>query len=128
MHKARVDCFCFFFAGTSGLVQWGGKGQMAVQLGGSPAGAGTGGSPAGAGAEGPKRGRRLPSRSKATPSIIFEFIGMVTSFLVCNGSIAGNAPPQGRSLNLVTPLEKQFNQYYGNMAECKLILKRAIMW
>ena len=96
--------------------------------GGSPAGAGTGGSPAGAGAEGPKRGRRLPSRSKATPSIIFEFIGMVTSFLVCNGSIAGNAPPQGRSLNLVTPLEKQFNQYYGNMAECKLILKRAIMW
>ena len=68
MHKARVDCFCFFFAGTSGLAPRGGKGALQQGQGrGSTAGAG-------AGAGGPKRGGRLPSRSKATHSIIFDIL------------------------------------------------------
>ena len=96
MHKARVDCFCFFFSGTSGLAPaGGGEGAGGSRAGTNGCSAGTGGSRAGAGAGGPERGGRLPPRSKATPSIIFGFIGEVTSFLVCNSSIARNAPPQG---------------------------------
>jgi len=105
MHKARVDCFCFFFSGTSGLAPAGGgegaggsragTNGCSAGTGGSPEGEGTGGSPEGQGQGQGQWGGRLPPRSKATPFIIFKFIGRITSFLVCNSSIAGNAPPQG---------------------------------
>ena len=96
MHKARVDCFCFFFSGTSGLAPaGGGEGAGGYRAGTHGCSAGTGGSPEGQGQGQGQWGGRLPPRSKATPFIIFKFIGRITSFLVCNSSIAGNAPPQG---------------------------------